>query len=178
MPRDEATIQSLRRDLALQLSRVARHLGDTQVAAARRLGVPQPTLSKIINGRVSDLSIEFLLRVAVRAGLPVTLQTGRDAAEAGAFISGLARRSAHASGSKLAKEARESLLKSERRLTPGERSTCERSRCPFKVSICASSVAKTSSPWNALRVVRRTWRMLAPPSRVRKVRWISIFYGP
>jgi predicted XRE-type DNA-binding protein len=121
MPRDEATIQSLRRDLALQLSRVARRLGDTQVVAARRLGVPQPTLSKIINGRVSDLSIEFLLRVAIRAGLPVTLQTGRDAAEAGAFVSGLAGRSTHASGSKLAKEARESLLESERRLTPGER---------------------------------------------------------
>jgi predicted XRE-type DNA-binding protein len=121
MPRDEATIQSLRRDLALQLSRVARRLGDTQVVAARRLGVPQPTLSKIINGRVSDLSIEFLLRVAVRAGLPVTLQTGRDAAEAGAFVSGLARRSTHTSGSKLANEARESLLESERRLTPGER---------------------------------------------------------
>jgi predicted XRE-type DNA-binding protein len=121
MPSDEATIQSLRRDLALQLSRVARRLGDTQVAAALRLGVPQPTLSKIINGRVSDLSIEFLLRVAVRAGLPVTLQTGRDAAEAGAFVSGLARRSTPASGSKLAKEARESLLESERRLTPSER---------------------------------------------------------
>jgi predicted XRE-type DNA-binding protein len=121
MPSDEATIQSLRRDLALQLSRVARRLGDTQVVAARRLGVPQPTLSKIINGRVSDLSIEFLLRVAVRAGLPVTLQTGRDAAEAGAFVSGLARRSTHASGSKLAKEARESLLEAERRLTPNER---------------------------------------------------------
>ena|SRR5271156_1035 len=121
MPRDEATIQSLRGDLALQLSRVARRLGDTQVVAARRLGVPQPTLSKIINGRVSDLSIEFLLRVAIRAGLPVTLQTGRDAAEAGAFVSGLAGRSRHASGSKLAKEAQESLLASERRLTPGER---------------------------------------------------------
>jgi predicted XRE-type DNA-binding protein len=121
MPSDEATIQSLRRDLALQLSRVARRLGDTQVVAARRLGVPQPTLSKIINGRVSDLSIEFLLRVAVRAGLPVTLQTGRDAAEAGAFVSGLARRSTRASGSKLANEARESLLESERRLTPNER---------------------------------------------------------
>jgi hypothetical protein len=78
-------------------------------------------LSKIINGRVSDLSIEFLLRVAVRAGLPITLQTGRDAEEAGAFISGLARRSTHAPGSKLAQEARESLLESERRLTPGER---------------------------------------------------------
>jgi predicted XRE-type DNA-binding protein len=121
MRADEATVQSLRRDLALQVSRVARRLGETQVAAARRLGVPQPTLSKIINGRVSDLSIEFLLRVAVRAGLPVTLQTGRDAAEAGAFVSGLAQRGTHAPGSKLAREARESLLESERRLTPGER---------------------------------------------------------
>ena len=121
MPSEEATIQSLRRDLALQLSRIARRSGDTQMVAARRLGVPQPTLSKIINGRVSDLSIEFLLRVAVRAGLPITLQTGRDAAEAGAFVSGLARSGAHASESKLANEARESLLESERRLTPGER---------------------------------------------------------
>ena len=118
---DEATVQSLRRDLALQVSRVARRLGETQVTAARRLGVPQPTLSKIINGRVSDLSIEFLLRAAVRAGLSVTLQTGRDAAEAGAFVSGLAQRGRHAPGSKLAREARESLLESERRLTPGER---------------------------------------------------------
>lgn len=121
MRSDEATIQSLRRDLALQVSRIARHLGDTQVAAARRLGIPQPTLSKIINGRVSDLSIEFLLRLAVRAGLPITLQTGRHAEEAGVFLSGLAGRSAHATGSKLAREARESLMESERRLTPAQR---------------------------------------------------------
>lgn len=121
MPSDEATIQSLRRDIALQVSRVARRVGDTQVAAARRLGVPQPTLSKIINGRVSDLSIEFLLRVAVRAGLPITLQTGRDAEEAGAFVSGIGRGSTRAAGSKLAKEARASLVESGRRLTPGER---------------------------------------------------------
>jgi predicted XRE-type DNA-binding protein len=122
MTSDEATIQSLRRDLALQVSRVARHLGDTQVAAARRLGIPQPTLSKINNGRVSDLSIEFLLRLAVRAGIPITLQTGRDAEEAGAFVWGLAARgSSHARESKLAREARELLVESERRLTPGER---------------------------------------------------------
>lgn len=121
MPSDEATIQSLRRDIALQVSRVARRLGDTQIAAARRLGIPQPTLSKIINGRVSDLSIEFLLRVAVRAGLPITLQTGRDAEEAGAFVSGLARGNTRALGSKLARQARESLSESERRLTPAER---------------------------------------------------------
>ncbi len=121
MPSDEATIQSLRRDLALQVSRIALRPGDTQVAAAQRLGVPQPTLSKIINGRVSDLSIEFLLRIAVRAGLAITLQTGRDAEEAGAFVSGLAHGRIHAQGSKLAREARDSLAESERRLAPGER---------------------------------------------------------
>jgi transcriptional regulator with XRE-family HTH domain len=119
---DEATIQSLRRDLALQVSRIALRLGETQVAAARRLGIPQPTLSKINNGRVSDLSIEFLLRIAVRAGIPMTLQTGRDAAEAGAFVWGLSPRDrAHAKGSKLAAEARGLLVESERSLTPGAR---------------------------------------------------------
>ncbi len=121
MSSEEATIQSLRRDLALQVSRLGRRLGETQVAAARRLGIPQPTLSKINNGRVSDLSIEFLLRVAVRAGIPMMLQTGRDAAEAGAFVWGFASGSSHARGSKLAREARALRVESERSLTPGER---------------------------------------------------------
>jgi transcriptional regulator with XRE-family HTH domain len=105
----------------LHVSRVARRLGDTQLIAAQRLGIPQPTLSKITNGRVSDLSIEFLLRIAARAGLVMTLQTGREAHEAGAFISGLARRNAQSSSSRLAQEARRSLVESGRRLTPEER---------------------------------------------------------
>ena len=121
MPADEATIQSLRRDIALQVSKIARRSGDTQVAFAQRLGIPQPTLSKIHNGRVHDLSIELLLRVAIRAGLALTLQTGREATEAGAFVSGLVRRSARANGSRLAKEARKSLEASENHLTPAER---------------------------------------------------------
>ncbi|MGB6310227.1 MAG: XRE family transcriptional regulator [Steroidobacteraceae bacterium] len=117
---DQATIQSLRRDIALQISRLAKGMGGTQMAAARQLGVPQPTLSKITNGRVSDLSIEFLIRVAVRAGLPITLQTGRVPEEAGAFISRRAREP-RASHSKLADKARETLMDSERRLTPTQR---------------------------------------------------------
>jgi predicted XRE-type DNA-binding protein len=116
---DEATIYSLRRDLALQISRLALRLGGTQLAAAERLGLPQPTLSKIMNGRVSDLSIEFLIRIAVRAGFPITLQTGSVPEEAGAFVCGLARESRVFS--KLANEARESLLDAERRLTPAQR---------------------------------------------------------
>jgi predicted XRE-type DNA-binding protein len=121
MPAAEATIQSLRRDIALQVSRIARRSGDTQVAVARRLGIPQPTLSKINNGRVHDLSIELLLRVAIRAGLVLTLQTGRDAKEAGAFISGLVRGNTRANESKLANEARKSLEASGKLLTPAER---------------------------------------------------------
>jgi predicted XRE-type DNA-binding protein len=117
---DEATILSLRRDIAVQISRLAQRLGGTQMAAAKQLGVPQPTLSKITNGRVLDLSIEFLIRIAVRAGLPITLQTGHIPEEAGAFVCRLARES-RASRSKLADRARESLIESEHRLTPAQR---------------------------------------------------------
>jgi predicted XRE-type DNA-binding protein len=82
-----AAIQRLRSDVALQLARCTQQMGVTQSVAAKRLGLPQPTLSKIINGRVADLSLELLLRVAVRAGLPITLQTGLVPEEAGACSS-------------------------------------------------------------------------------------------
>lgn len=117
----EATIQALRQEVALQVSKIVARSGDTQVVVARRLGIPQPTLSKIKKGRVHDLSIELLLRVAIRAGLILTLQTGRDANEAGAFISGLARGSAPRNGSKLAKQSRQSLQAAGKHLTPAER---------------------------------------------------------
>jgi predicted XRE-type DNA-binding protein len=119
LPPDEATIQSLRLDLALQVSRAVRQLGATQVVAALQLGVPQPTLSKLINGRVNNLSIELLIRIAVRARLSLTLHTGDVAEEAGVFVSTSDR---HSRGkSQLADEARHSLDVSEKRLTPSQR---------------------------------------------------------
>lgn len=119
-PIDQATIQRLRSDIALQISRLARRLGGTQVALARKLGVPQPTVCKIMNGHVSDLSVEFLIRIAVRAALPITLQTGQVPEEAGAFVSRVSQEP-RASRSKLAVLARELLLDTERRLTPTQR---------------------------------------------------------
>lgn len=80
------TVQALRSDVALQIARHAKRLGVNQLAAAKALGVPQPTLSKIVNGNTSELSLELLLRIAVRAGLRVTLQTGQAPEEAGAFV--------------------------------------------------------------------------------------------
>jgi len=122
VPPDNAAIQRLRNDVALQLARYAHRMGLTQIAAAKRLGLPQPTLSKIINGRVSDLSLELLIRVAVRAGLPITLQTGVVPQEAGAFSSPTRSRSSRASRPTLGDAARQSLIQSESsRLTPSQR---------------------------------------------------------
>lgn len=122
MPPDEATIHSLRRGLALQVSRAVRRLAATQMVAAKQLGVPQPTLSKLINGRVDNLSIELLIRVAVRAGLSLTLHTGEVPEEAGVFVSTSDRDPSAARGkSQLADEARRSVEASERRLTPTQR---------------------------------------------------------
>ena len=122
MPSPEiATVMALRLDVAHQIARRVRHLGVNQLAAARHLGIPQPTLSKIVNGRVTDLSLELLIRVAVLAGLPLTLQTGQTPEEAGAFVSGTSSRGSPAQASPLSDEARASLVHSERALTPAQR---------------------------------------------------------
>lgn len=119
---DEATIQSLRRDLALQVSRAVSRLGATQVLAAQQLGVPQPTLSKLMNGHIDSLSIELLVRIAVRAGLSLTLHTGDVPEEAGVCISSSDRHPPSIRGqSQLADEARRSLETSDRRLTSSQR---------------------------------------------------------
>jgi predicted XRE-type DNA-binding protein len=121
MSPDVATVQALRSDMALQLARYIRRMGVTQTVAAKQLGLPQPTLSKIINGRVSELSLELLIRVAVRAGLPLALQTGHVPQEAGAFSSGTYPSSSRAFRSKLAEASRQSMIPSEGSLTPSQR---------------------------------------------------------
>jgi predicted XRE-type DNA-binding protein len=118
---DVGTIQALRSDVALQITRCVRRRGLNQLAGAKWLGVPQPTLSKIMNGRIAELSLELLIRIAVRAGLPVVLQTGHVAEEAGAFVSSEQGFDSRSSRSKLADGASDSLAQSIRRLTPEQR---------------------------------------------------------
>jgi len=114
-------VHALRSDLALQIARYTERLGISQLAAARQLDVPQPTLSKIVNGHTSDLSLELLLRIAVRAGLRITLQTGLIPQEAGAFVSAGRRSSARTFPSKTAAGTQASLKQSLRELTPAQR---------------------------------------------------------
>lgn len=121
MPSDFETVRALRNDVALQIARRVERLGISQLAAAKQLDVPQPTLSKIVNGHTSGVSLELLLRVAVRAGVRMTLQVGLTPREAGAFISASPSPSARAFPSKIAADARASLKGSLRELTLAQR---------------------------------------------------------
>lgn len=118
---DQAAIQALRSDLALQIARHVGRDGLTQVATAKRLAIPQPTLSKIMRGQVGAVSLELMLKVAVRAGLSIVLQTGKDAAEAGVYASGIATSKPARIKSRLANEARLAVSESVRALSPAER---------------------------------------------------------
>lgn len=118
---DQAAIQILRSDLALQIARHVGRDGDTQVATAKRLHIPQPTMSKIMRGQVRAISLELMLKIAVRAGLSVVLQTGKDPAEAGVYVSGVPVSKPARIKSRLAEEARYAVSESIRSLPPTER---------------------------------------------------------
>jgi predicted XRE-type DNA-binding protein len=120
-PSDVSTIQALRGDVALQIARFLERRNLSQAAAAKALRIPQPTLSKIVNGRVTDLSLELLIRIAVRAGLQLVLQTGAVPEEAGAFASGGAPRASLGARSRLAEGARDATLETARGMTPEQR---------------------------------------------------------
>jgi predicted XRE-type DNA-binding protein len=121
LPDDDATIQALRSDVALQIARYLQRQELSQAAAAKLLRIPQPTLSKIANGRVSDLSLELLLRIAVRARLHLVLQIGAVPEEAGAFVSSTMPAARAGTRSKVADDARDALLATVRDMTPEQR---------------------------------------------------------
>src|ERR1700734_1773946 len=106
---DTRTAQALRSDLALQIARHIRCSGQTQVAVAKRLAVPQPTVSQIMHGKVSQLSLELLIRIAVRAELPGVLKAGKDAEGAGGLGGGEPLQESRILRSKVADEARQAL---------------------------------------------------------------------
>lgn len=118
---DQAAVRALRSDLALQIARHVARDGHTQVATAKRLAIPQPTMSKIMRGQVEAVSLELMLKIAVRAGLSVVLQTGKDPAEAGVYVSGITTLKPARIKSRLAEEARHAMSESVRSLTPEKR---------------------------------------------------------
>jgi predicted XRE-type DNA-binding protein len=119
---DTATIHRLRSDVALQISRLLQRQQSSRAAAAKSLRISQRTLSRIANGHVSNLSLELLLRIVVRARLHLVLQIGAVPEEAGAFLSMSSMRAAGMRPrSKLADDARDALLATVREMTPEQR---------------------------------------------------------
>jgi len=62
--------------LAVEIERYIERKGLTQAKAAAAFGVPQPTISKIVRGDLSRLSVEYLLKMLARVGVTVQLVAG------------------------------------------------------------------------------------------------------
>ena len=75
--REEAIALHIRSELAARLEQHIERKGWSQTAAARALRIPQPTISQIVNGNIDRLSIEFSIKLIVRAGLPVGISAER-----------------------------------------------------------------------------------------------------
>jgi predicted XRE-type DNA-binding protein len=70
----EARIMALRAEVMIRLEQQLKAKGWTQAEAAKRLGVTQPRVSRLIKGRWQDFSLDMLLTLAVRAGLEPELR--------------------------------------------------------------------------------------------------------
>lgn len=66
----------LKAELMLRLDRAIRAGGLTQRVAAKRVGATQPELSKILNGRFSEVSLERLMRFLAALGHRIEIRIG------------------------------------------------------------------------------------------------------
>lgn len=63
---DDATVEAWRSDLARVIREYFKRSQMSQVVFARQLGVKQSVVSRIVRGKLSGLSVEFLLRACVK----------------------------------------------------------------------------------------------------------------
>lgn len=70
-PPHEAEVMLLRAKLAEALRAWMERGKLTQVEAAKRLGITQPRVSEIVRGKVELLSLDYLVGLCAKAGIPV-----------------------------------------------------------------------------------------------------------
>jgi predicted XRE-type DNA-binding protein len=66
----------LKAELVLRLDKAITSLGLTQRAAARRIGTTQPELSKILGGKLTEVSLERLMRFLTALGCHIEIKIG------------------------------------------------------------------------------------------------------
>jgi predicted XRE-type DNA-binding protein len=65
---------ALKAEIAMQVARLIEARRLTQTEAARLLGIGQPKISALMNGRMSGFSVERLLKCLTKLGRDVTIQ--------------------------------------------------------------------------------------------------------
>jgi predicted XRE-type DNA-binding protein len=70
---EEAAHMTMRSNLLIAIGQRVRGWGITQAEAARRLGVTQPRLNDLLQGRIANFSLDALIILAGKAGLSVRL---------------------------------------------------------------------------------------------------------
>jgi predicted XRE-type DNA-binding protein len=73
-PRHEAAVMLLRAELAEALRAWIEREKLTQAQAAKRLKIAQPRMSEIVRGKVELLSLDYLVGLCAKAGIPVDLR--------------------------------------------------------------------------------------------------------
>ncbi|MBS7350821.1 MAG: XRE family transcriptional regulator [Comamonas sp.] len=67
--RAEAEVMKLRTEVMMHTAQWLKEQDWTQAEAARQLGITQPRISRLIEGKVEDFSLDMLITLAARAGL-------------------------------------------------------------------------------------------------------------
>jgi predicted XRE-type DNA-binding protein len=70
---EEAVTMTMRSNVMAVINETVRGWSTTQARAARRLGITQPRLNDLLNGKINKFSLDTLLTLASRAGLKVKI---------------------------------------------------------------------------------------------------------
>ena len=76
---EEAATMKIRSDVMIAITDTIQGWDTTQARAASRLGVTQPRLNDLLQGRINKFSLDTLLTLAARAGLKVKINLRRAA---------------------------------------------------------------------------------------------------
>jgi predicted XRE-type DNA-binding protein len=79
-PPDEAQNLLMRSELMFAATRFIEDRGLTQTQAAELMGTTQPRISDLMRGRISQFTIDSLVNMLTKAGVPVRLEVGETAA--------------------------------------------------------------------------------------------------
>ena len=73
----DAQTHQLKAELVTRIQGVLNNEDLTQTEAAQRLGLSQPDVSRILNGRFRDVSVERLMRLLTRLGCDIDITIRR-----------------------------------------------------------------------------------------------------